>query len=118
MKGPLESYLRNVYSQIFSDFDHHMSVGEKNAWGKSRMVEVRFAIFSDGSYDPPTITVSSGKPTYDHHALNAVSTYASFPPLPQGIKKPLPVCIRIAYNIDELPKDTPEWMLPPKPKQP
>ncbi len=113
-----ENYLRNIRSEIFNDWDHHMSIGEKNAWAKGRLVEVRFAIFPDGTYDPAVITISSGKQTYDNHALSAVNSHASFPAFPQGIKKPFPVCVKVGYNLSDFPTDTPEWMLPPKPKQP
>jgi len=99
-QGPIRNYLRLLYSQVFNEWNHHLSVAERNAWGKKTQLAMRVAIRPDGSYDTPQITLSSGRDRYDAHAIEAVNAFSAFPELPKGFNRPLPVCFRIGYNVD------------------
>jgi hypothetical protein len=107
--GASNSYLKSVYSELFSDWSRHMTLGEKNAWAKGRKVAARFVIYPDGSYSTPAITLSSDNDRDDAHTLDAINERASFAPLPSGINHPVPICMRVGFNLT-LEDDPSAWM--------
>jgi len=96
----LRDYMYLVKQQISAEWVRHIPASANNVWMKGRTVEVRFAIMPDGSYDPPIVTVSSGRSSWDAGAIAAINNYASFPTLPAGINHPAIMCIRFGYNSD------------------
>jgi hypothetical protein len=115
--GAYSSYLKSIYSELFSDWARYESTGERNAWAKGRKAAARFAIYPDGSYSTPAITLSSDIERDDAHILTAINRNGAFPPLPGGINHPVPVCLVIGFNRT-LESDPSAWMSPsPSPPQ-
>jgi TonB family protein len=97
---------------------NHMPNAANDPWVKGAIVLVRFAIMPDGSIDTPIVTLSSGRKGYDQHALQTVLGTAPFDPLPAGLNRPQPICMRFGYNKNPEPKKTrplDPWELPAKP---
>jgi hypothetical protein len=111
LKGIFHSYVEAIYSEIFSGWTQHMTLGEKNAWAKGRTVAARFVVYPDGSYSTPSITLSSGNDRDDAHALDAINSRGSFAPLPAGINHPVPICVLVGFNRN-VEKDPSAWMRP------
>jgi TonB family protein len=99
-KEAVSRYMFVAIHQMEMEWDRHMPRAANDPWVKGKTVAVRFAIMPDGTIDPPIITLSSGRRSYDNHALDAVSGSAPFPPLPEGVKQPVPVCMKFGYNTD------------------
>jgi len=121
LRGQMHSYSELLASQIFHEWESHLTVGEKNAWKNGKKVAARFAIMPDGSYTKPEITVSSGKEKDDVHALDAIYAHASFPPPPGDLKKPMPFCMVFGYNLtrtEMVPDWDDSWQQPAPKKQP
>ena len=116
--GQMESYNREVAHRIDGQWVHSMSLGERNAWAHSKTVALRFAIRPDGTLVPPEITVSSGHPNDDKHALEAVSSVHRFPPLPAGFDHPLVYCFRFGYNTMPWSPAAPDALFKNPPKKP
>jgi TonB family protein len=109
--GETRSYVQLLMSQISRTWESHLPREARDAWAKGRIVRLRFLVMPDGSYSSPEVTVSSGKSSYDYAAIDAVRSRDTFPPLPEGITKPLPVCMTFKSNVG-LP-DTPQgWYGP------
>ena len=109
VQGQLRNYSRNVYSEIFSDWSQHMTLAEKNAWGKGKKVAIRFVIHADGSYDMPEMTVSSGRDRYDEHAMEAIRSHTAFPPLPPGVPS-IRFCVIVGFHLDPDDGDRTGWI--------
>ncbi len=88
---------------------HNMPRAANDPWFHKAVVTVRFAILPSGEIDPPRVTASSGRDSYDHHALEAIRQAGPFDPLPAGDSHPLLFCIRFGYHVED-----DEW----KPKPP
>jgi TonB family protein len=84
-------------------------------WVKAAKVTVRFAILKDGSIDTPRVTVSSGRESFDKHALEALYKTVPFDPLPEGIGAALPICMTFGYNQQEDQWKKPIDLWPTKP---
>lgn len=100
MRGVLQAYFNDVGNRIHGQWAHTMSIGQRNAWARSKVVTVRFAIRPDGSYFPPEITVSSTHSHDDAHALDAIKSFDAFPPLPAGVSHPVVFCMKFGYNTE------------------
>jgi len=111
----LERYLFTQRHTLDLTFEQHMPRAIKDPWIKAATVFVRFAILPDGSIDTPIITRSSGRRDYDNHALDAVRTAVPFAPLPEGIHRAQPVCMRFGYNVGAEPYPLDDWWRPKKP---
>jgi TonB family protein len=118
-KEAVSRYIFVAIHQMEMEWDRHMPRAANDPWVKGKTVAVRFAIMPDGTIDTPIVTVSSGRRSYDNHALDAVSGSAPFPPLPEGVKQPVPVCMKFGYNTDPSAKKPamPDlWPPPAKPE--
>jgi TonB family protein len=115
----VDAYLSIAIHQLRIEWDRHMPRAANDPWVKGKVVAVRFAIMPDGTTDTPIITVPSGRRSYDNHALDAISASTPFPPLPEGVKRPVPICMRFGYNVD-FPSNKPAmpdlWPPPAKPE--
>jgi TonB family protein len=114
----VDAYQAIAVHQLEIAWDRHMPRAAYDPWVKGKVVVVRFAIMPDGTIDTPIITLSSGRRSYDNHALDAISAVV-FPPMPEGVKRPLPVCMHFGYNTDPLAKKPamPDlWPPPAKPE--
>jgi TonB family protein len=112
-KGEVVSYVHMVSTQIFGAWASHLPPSARNAWAKGRLVKVRFAIMTDGSFSPPELTVSSGKSDYDRAAIEAVRQHGAFTPPPPGPWKSLAICMVFGFNMEQ-PEDSQSWMKDPK----
>jgi TonB family protein len=118
-KEAISLYLSTAIHQLEIEWDRHMPRAASDPWVKGKVVTVRFAIMPDGSVDTPIVTVPSGRKSYDKHALDAVDAVAPFPPLPVGVTRPLPVCMKFGYNVDpSAKKPEPIDLWPAKPESP
>jgi TonB family protein len=116
-KEAISRDMSTAIHQLEIEWDRHMPRTASDPWVKGKVVTVRFAIMPDGSVDTPIVTVPSGRKSYDKHALDAVDAVAPFPPLPVGVTRPLPVCMRFGYNVDpSARKPEPIDLWPPKPE--
>lgn len=95
-KHQLDLYADLVLHQVVSFFFRRTPYSR----GGEKQVLVRFAVMSNGSYDSPIVTATSGRADFDRHALDSVESFASFPPPPEGIPGPVRFCIRFRYNIN------------------
>jgi hypothetical protein len=96
----LRRYTGLVMQQIDSFWYRHQPRAVNDPWVKGKEVVIRFAIFPNGTYDPPIITVFSGRDDFDKHALDSVDSFTSYPPLPEGVTRPQPFCMHFRYNLD------------------
>jgi protein TonB len=115
----LERYGFAVHDRIETSWRRHMPWDANNFWIKGKIVVVRFAIMPNGSIDTPVITMSSGRKDYDKGVMDAVTKAAPFPPLPSGVVRPQPMCMRFGYYTDPKPKEDakPDPLSPaPQPK--
>jgi TonB family protein len=94
---------------------HNMPRSANDPWLKGAQVTVRFAILPDGRSTPPLVTVTSGRASFDKHALDAVDN-TPFPPLPPGNGRPLAMCFTFRYNMDEEHRTKPVDLWPPPAK--
>ena len=101
LKPVLDRYRSVAHQRVGTMWFHDMPRSANDPWLKRAVVTVRFAILRDGSIDPPVVTSSSGRSSYDHHALEAVRQASPFDPLPAGITHALPLCITFKYHADE-----------------
>jgi hypothetical protein len=111
LQGAYNVYVSRVYAELYGDWGRYASTGERNAWGKARKAAARFVIYPDGSYSTPAITLSSDIASDDAHLLTAINRNRAFPPLPAGIKHPVPVCMIVGFH-KMLEKDPSSWMTP------
>jgi TonB family protein len=114
-------YMSVTIHQLEIEWGRHMPRVANDAWVKSATVVVRFAVMPDGTIDTPIVTASSGRKSYDDHALNAIQASTPFPPLPDGVTRAVPVCMRFGYNTDRSPKKFEPaelWPAPAKPAAP
>jgi TonB family protein len=98
LQRAIQEYTSITIHQVEIEWDRHMPRAVNDPWIKGKEVVVRFAVMPDGSIDTPIVTVASGRRSYDDHALDAIKAGEPFPPLPEGVKRPLPVCIHFRYN--------------------
>jgi hypothetical protein len=114
-QGEMRNYVKIVTQRIYEKWSRNLSVAQRNAWSKRRFMAIRFAILPDGSYDMPVVTVSSGSPSDDAHALNAIKAFSSFERLPAGFNKPFLFCARFGYNVQYVeefpPSDDDPWQV-------
>ena len=100
LRQSLERYNVTTFQRVNVVWTRNMPRAANDPWVKRALVTVRFAIFPDGSIDQPLITASSGRKSYDQHALDAIRGASPFPPLPQGATRPLVMCVKFGYNVD------------------
>jgi TonB family protein len=119
-KEAVERYMFAVIHQLDVEWKSHMPRAASDPWVKGKTVAVRFAIKPDGTIDDPVVTLASGRRSYDNHALDAVLNSAPFPPLPEGVRRPVPICMRFGYNTDPGAKksEMPDLWPPPAKPQP
>ncbi|MES2390058.1 MAG: hypothetical protein V4555_00345 [Acidobacteriota bacterium] len=113
MQGVMNAYVRNAMTLVKSQWIHHMSIGERNAWATGKHLSVRFAIFPDGTHSAPEVTVSSRHPNDDEHAVAAVRYVGTFDPLPSAITHPVAVCINFQYNSNPWEENLPDPLAHP-----
>ncbi|SEG62010.1 TonB family C-terminal domain-containing protein [Bryocella elongata] len=118
LRGALDSYFQDVNNRIHGQWVHNMSIGQRNAWATAKIATVRYGVRPDGSLIGPELTVSSGHANDDEHALEAVRSLHSFPPLPAGIDHPVFVCLRLGYNTGEPQPELPNSMFKDTQKKP
>ena len=121
LKVAVDRYSSLANQRIGTMWFHNMPRAANDPWLKRAVVVIRFAILPDGSIDAPLITASSGRSGYDHHALEAIRQASPFDPLPEGVKRPLPVCFSFRYHADEndyqaKPKDLLPYPTRPSPQ--
>ena len=106
----VHAYSKLVLQRINSNWRQNMPRAAKDPWYSRAVVTVRFAILPDGSVDPPRVTASSGRDSYDHHALEAIRQANPFDPLPLDDNQPLRFCVKFGYHVDSnefIPKQDP-----------
>jgi len=115
----VERYKWQITHQIEVEWRRHMPFAVTDPWLKGRQMAVRFAIMPDGSINTPLVTIHSGRESYDKHGVDSVIAAAPFAPLPEGVKRPLPMCFQFLYN-EEPKKPAPQdlWPPPAKPEPP
>ncbi|MCB9556746.1 MAG: cell envelope integrity protein TolA [Deltaproteobacteria bacterium] len=59
---------------------------------------VQFVVNADGSLASVTLRKSSGYPRFDANVLRAVRSAAPFPPVPEGLSKPLPILAPFEFD--------------------
>ncbi len=112
LRGAIQNYTNQLSQEIFGEWRRHMTRAQRDAWARQRVVTVRMAVMPDGSIREPEVTVSSGKPEEDAHALDAVKSHGSFGAPPKGYEHPVLVCLRFGYNMqteDMDPARRDEW---------
>lgn len=111
MPGQGNAYMRNVSARVLTNWNRVPRHDFSNHIGPGHSVKVRFAIRPDGSYFMPEVTRSSGNAADDEKAMAAIRDVPSFPPLPDGITKPVVMCIAFGYNMtsDEMGYDQ-RWL--------
>jgi TonB family protein len=121
LEAAIQRYVTVAQQSIVTTWYRGMPRAAKDPWLKRATVVIRFAILPDGSIDPPLITASSGRHSYDQHALDAIQQTSPFDPLPAGDAMPVRMCIHFAYHVDpeEFKSALPGSFAPPaKPANP
>ena len=101
VKLAVDRYSSVANQRVGTMWFHNMPRAANDPWLKRAVVTIRFAILPDGSIDAPLVTASSGRSSYDHHALEAIRQASPFDPLPDGVKRALVVCFNFRYHADE-----------------
>jgi TonB family protein len=102
LEGQMDNYTYLVLQRVFNQWGSHMTRRARMALARGRKLAVRFAVFPDGTYDRPTVTVSSGSPELDSSVLHVIEVQPNFPPPPRGMQHPIPMCFRFALTLDKL----------------
>jgi TonB family protein len=105
VEDALARYRFALWGRLETFWNQHMPQAVNDFWVKGKVVVVRFAIMPDGSIDTPIVTLTSGRKDYDKHAMDVVTKAVPFAPLPSGVVRPLPVCMRFGYNANARPKE-------------
>jgi TonB family protein len=95
----LKVYTDEAFQHLRTEWTRHMPRDAKDPW-MSGIVAVRFLIEPDGNVDDVELVTSSGRRSFDDHALDAISASGPLPPLPVGNNRPVPLCVTLAYNLD------------------
>jgi len=116
LKETVARYNFEALHEIEVEWKRHMPFAAKDPWLKGREMAVRFAIMPDGSINTPLVTMHSGRESYDKHAVDAVIAAAPFAPLPEGLKRPLPICFHFIYGESGPKPPAPLDLWPPPAK--
>ena len=108
-------YMSLAVQNLYVTWFDRMPRRANDPWLKGARTVVRFAILPDGSTDTPRITSSSGRESYDHHALDAIRNLTPFPPLPEGLEPNLILCVYFRYNMEQDAPWKPDALTPPTP---
>lgn len=116
LKEALARYNFEVIHEIEVEWKRHMPFATTDPWLKGREMAVRFAIMPDGSINTPVVTMHSGRESYDRHSVDAVIAAAPFAPLPEGMKRPFPMCFHFIYGerTPKVPAPLDLWTPPAK----
>jgi len=121
LREQVQRYIFRSSSRMETAWDRNMPWAANDAWSRGAVVVVRFAILPDGSTDTPIVTLTSGRKSYDQHALDSIRAATPFEPLPAGVTQPVPICMRFGYNANrerhrfKLTDDPPEPAAPAAP---
>ncbi len=115
VEAAVQRYTTVAQQRIATTWFRGMPRAANDPWLKRAKVVVRFAIMPDGSVAPPLITASSGRHSYDEHALDAIQQASPFDPLPAGDTHPLAICFTFGYHVDpeEFKPKAPDPFAPP-----
>ena len=103
-------YLTQATQHVAAVWHHNMPRSVNDPWLKRAVVTIRFAILPNGEIDEPLVTATSGRVSYDRHALETLEEAAPFDPLPPGLGKALTICFHFTYH----PNGQDEWEHKPK----
>src|ERR1700722_3525599 len=111
-------FLFQPFNRLDTMWTRHMPRSANDPWVRRAAVTVRFAILPNGDIDDPLVTVSSGRHDFDKHALDAIREASPYDPLPTGITRAVPVCVKFGYNTQPENQDPAPWETKPPAAKP
>ncbi len=94
--------------------------GQTGPFQKKGDVGIQFTILANGALakaaGAPVMTVSSGRASFDKHAMDSLVASAPFLPLPDGVPEKMEVCLFFLYDLPRQQKKPIDlWPPPPHP---
>ena len=110
-KSEIKDFVPVLLKQMSREWLRHIPEAATSQFSKGRVALVRFDVNPGGSVSEPIVMMSSGRRSYDQHAINTITKSAPFP-LPSDLKDSIHFCVRFEYNWTE-PKPKPADPLAP-----
>ncbi len=117
-RAEVKEFVPVMIRQMSYEWLHHIPELATSQFSKGRSVLIRFDLLPDGTVNEMAVMMSSGRKSYDKHAVNTIQRSAPFP-VPGDIQMPLHFCMLFQYNVNRPKPLVPDPLEPyalPRPK--